>query len=58
MATTTTDATATTASRDLPDGTYTVDVTDDANVLNGYWHSPGSAGSDNNSQVDPLHGDA
>jgi hypothetical protein len=39
----------------LPDGTYTVDVTDDANILNGTWHSLGSTpGADNNSQVDPY----
>ena len=33
----------------LPDGTYTVDVTDDANVLAGYWHSIGT-----DSAVDPA----
>jgi uncharacterized repeat protein (TIGR01451 family) len=39
----------------LPDGTFRVDVTDDANVLNGYWHSSGTnAGADNNSQSDPY----
>ncbi len=39
----------------LPAGTYTVDVTDDANVLDGYWHSTGpTPGADNNSQVDPY----
>ena len=24
----------------LPDGTFRVDVTDEANLLDGYWHSP------------------
>jgi uncharacterized repeat protein (TIGR01451 family) len=39
----------------LPDGTYTVDVTDDANILNGTWHSIGPVpGADDNSQVDPY----
>ncbi len=38
----------------LPDGTYTVDVVDDGNVLNGFWHSLGTANTDNNSQVDPY----
>ena len=41
VATTTTDATGNYSFADLPDGAYTVDVTDDANVLNGYWHSLG-----------------
>ncbi len=40
----------------LPPGTYTVDVTDDANLLNGYWHSLGdqSPTVDNNSKADPF----
>jgi uncharacterized repeat protein (TIGR01451 family) len=38
----------------LPAGNYLVDVTDDAQVLNGYWHSLGAAGTDNNSQTDPY----
>lgn len=39
----------------LPDGTYTVDVIDVANLMHGYWHSIGpNAGDDNNSQVDPY----
>lgn len=37
----------------LPAGNYLVDVTDDAGVLNGYWHSTGTPGADNNSQADP-----
>lgn len=36
----------------LPAGDYIVDVTDHNNVLDGYWHSLGTAGVDNNSQVD------
>ena len=39
----------------LPDGSYTVDVTDSSNLLNGYWKSNGSnPGADNNSQLDPF----
>jgi protocatechuate 3,4-dioxygenase beta subunit len=38
----------------LPDGTFSVDVSDDTNRLDGYWHSLGTAGTDNNSQVDPY----
>ena len=39
----------------LPNGTYTVDVTDSANVLNGLWRSNGTnPGADNNSQTDPY----
>ncbi len=38
----------------LPDGEYTVDVTDDANLLAGYWHSLGIQGSNDNSQPDPY----
>ena len=39
----------------LPDGEYRVDVTDDWELLNGYWHSDGpAADSDNNSQLDPY----
>jgi large repetitive protein len=39
----------------LPNGTYTVDVTDSSNLLNGYWKSNGSSpGSNNNSQIDPY----
>ena len=39
----------------LPAGTYTVDVVDHDNVLNGFWHSLGpNPGADNNSQPDPY----
>ncbi|MCS6845325.1 MAG: carboxypeptidase regulatory-like domain-containing protein, partial [Caldilineales bacterium] len=38
----------------LPDGTYTVDVTDEYGVLSGYWHSQGTANTDGHSQADPL----
>lgn len=55
VATTTTDSSGNYTFSGLPDGTYTVDVTDDNNVLNGYWKSTGpSTGFDNNSQVDPY----
>lgn len=33
---------------------YIVDVTDEAGVLGGYWHSLGAANTNDNSQVDPL----
>jgi hypothetical protein len=36
------------------DARFVVDVTDDAGVLAGYWHSLGTAGLDDNSQVDPY----
>ncbi len=37
----------------LPDGMYTVDVTDDAQVLADFWKSNGTnVGNDNNSQLD------
>jgi uncharacterized repeat protein (TIGR01451 family) len=55
VATTETDSSGNYSFTGLPDGTYTVDVTDEDNVLNGYWHSTGSSpGSDNNSQVAPY----
>ncbi len=54
IATTTTDASGNYSFSNLPDGAYTVDVSDDANLLDGYWHSLGTAGSDNNSQADPY----
>ena len=42
----------------LPDGIYWVDVTDETNNLEGYWHSlgpnAGDAVSDDNSQNDPY----
>ncbi|MBN1304051.1 MAG: carboxypeptidase regulatory-like domain-containing protein [Anaerolineales bacterium] len=55
VATTTTDGSGNYSFTNLPDGTYTVDVSDDGNLLNAYWHSTGSSpGSDNNSQADPY----
>lgn len=33
---------------------YVVDVTDTKGILAGYWHSLGTAGSNNNSQTDPY----
>ncbi len=38
----------------LPAGDYVVDVTDVDGVLAGYWHSLGTAATDNNSQLDPY----
>jgi len=37
---------------DLPPGNYLVDVTDDAGVLTGMWHSLGLPATNDNSQVD------
>ena len=55
VATTTTDSNGDYSFAGLPDGTYTVDVTDDANILNGYWHSLGlTPGAPDNSQLDPY----
>jgi hypothetical protein len=55
VATTTTDSNGDYSFAGLPDGTYTVDVTDSGNVLNGLWHSTGlNPGDDNNSQSDPY----
>ncbi|MEZ5323648.1 MAG: SdrD B-like domain-containing protein [Verrucomicrobiales bacterium] len=52
IATATTDGSGNYAFAGLPDGTYTVVVTDVAGVLEGSWHSDGTAGIDNNSQND------
>ncbi|MBN1811400.1 MAG: carboxypeptidase regulatory-like domain-containing protein [Anaerolineae bacterium] len=55
VAATETDSSGNYSFSNLPDGTYTVDVTDDDNMLNGYWHSDGTDdGDDNNSQDDPY----
>jgi len=54
VATTTTDANGDYSFSGLPDGTYTVDVTDDANVLDGLWHSTGTPNTDDQSQTDPY----
>jgi hypothetical protein len=55
VATTTTDANGDFSFTGLPDGTYTVDVTDAGNILNGLWHSDGpNDGQNNNSQTDPY----
>ncbi|HOX04248.1 MAG TPA: SdrD B-like domain-containing protein, partial [Verrucomicrobiota bacterium] len=54
VATAVTDALGNYTFSGLPDGTYTVDVTDEANVLGGLWHSTGTLGADNNSQTDPY----
>ncbi len=58
VATTTTDASGNYTFGYLPDGTYTVDVTDEANVLDGYWHSLGTSNTDGHSQSDPTDGDS
>jgi len=54
IAATTTDADGNYSFTYLPNGTYTVDVTDDANLLDGYWHSLGTANTNDHSQPDPL----
>jgi subtilisin-like proprotein convertase family protein/uncharacterized protein (DUF2141 family) len=55
VATTTTTGGGNYSFTNLPDGTYSIDVTDTGNVLNGYWKSTGgNPGSDNNSQIDPY----
>lgn len=38
----------------LPSGDYVVDVTDEAGLLLGYWHSRGTDDTDNHSQADPY----
>ncbi|MCB9139634.1 MAG: carboxypeptidase regulatory-like domain-containing protein [Caldilineaceae bacterium] len=54
IGTTTTDAGGGYLFDGLPAGDYVVDVTDEAGLLNGYWHSLGDEGVDNNSQTDPY----
>lgn len=54
VATTTTDANGDYSFEGVPPGTYTVKVTDEADLLNGYWHSLGTPTVDNNSQSDPY----
>ncbi len=53
IATTTTDAAGDYSFTGLPNGTYLIDVTDEAHILNGYWHSTGAMpNANNNSQAD------
>jgi len=56
VGTTTTDSNGHYIFTGLPDGNYFVDVTDDANLLDGYWHSLGTQGEadDGQSKVDPY----
>jgi uncharacterized repeat protein (TIGR01451 family)/fimbrial isopeptide formation D2 family protein len=55
VATTVTDGSGNYTFDNLPNGTYRVDVTDDGNVLDGFWYSTGGApGTDGNSQADPY----
>ncbi len=54
VATTTTDASGAYSFTGLPDGSYTVDVTDAGNVLLGLWHSLGAPGVAGQSQTDPY----
>lgn len=56
IGTTTTDSNGDYIFTGLPDGSYFVDVTDDANLLDGYWHSVGDQAetADNQSKIDPY----
>ncbi len=56
LASTVTDANGNYLFPNLPadDVAYIVDVTDEDNVLEGYWHSDGTPNTDNNSQTDPY----
>lgn len=56
IGTTTTDSNGHYVFTGLPDGNYLVDVTDEANLLDGYWHSLGTQGEadDGQSKVDPY----
>ncbi|MDO9043062.1 MAG: SdrD B-like domain-containing protein, partial [Desulfocapsaceae bacterium] len=52
IAVTTTDAGGAYQFSQLPAGRYNVKVSDTSNVLEGFWHSLGTAGTNNNSQAD------
>ncbi len=55
VAQTVTDADGNYSFPNLPDGDYLVQVTDDAGLLSGYWHSTGpDPEQDNNSQATPY----
>jgi len=56
VGTTTTDSSGHYSFTGLPDGNYIVDVTDEENLLDGYWHSLGTQGEadDGQSKVDPY----
>ncbi|MBU4234741.1 MAG: DUF11 domain-containing protein [Proteobacteria bacterium] len=52
IATTTTDVNGAYQFTQLPAGRYIIKVTDTSNVLEGFWHSLGTASINNNSQAD------
>jgi uncharacterized repeat protein (TIGR01451 family) len=55
VAVTTTDSNGDYTFDGLPDGTYLVHVSDEANLLDGYWHSIGSSQTlDDYSKIDPY----
>ncbi|NJL75261.1 MAG: hypothetical protein HC892_09770 [Saprospiraceae bacterium] len=54
IGTTTTDANGLYLFDELPLGDYVVDVTDEAGLLNGYWHSLGSQDATTNGGNDPM----
>ena len=54
IASTTTDVNGAYLFDGLPGADYIVDVTDEAGVLNGYWHTLGTADANDNSQTDPY----
>lgn len=49
-----TDASGNFSFTNLPDGTFTIAVTDTAQILAGTWHSRGADNTNNNSQADPF----
>ena len=55
VATATTDPNGEYSFPGLPDGTYSVDVTDENNVLDGAWHSLGTPDTDGESKLNSAN---